>query len=183
MNNFDLNTNENSIDSVLDSFETYLFSKLNVMRIGVIKEILENNKVICSIANKRLIKENIDGSKQWGEYPPIYAEVWFLGCGGSGINHSLSVGSPCLLLFNDREITSYLNSGEILPLEDYRMHSLSDCIAIPFYRPTEKLKEKIVIKATNVEITGELTINNQKYKEHIHSNGNDGANTGGVVAQ
>lgn len=179
MNNFDSNANENSIDSVLDSFETYLFSKLNVMRIGIIKEILENNRIICSITNKRLVKENDDGSKIWKDYPPIYAEVWYMGSGGTGIDFPLSVGSPCLLLFNDREISSYFSTGEISPLEDFRMHSFNDCIAIPFYRPAKS--DKLTIKADKIELSGELTINNEKYIEHIHTNGNKGENTGSVV--
>lgn len=42
-------------------------------------------------------------------------------------------------------------------------------------------ENKISIQAADVEITGKLTINNQEYVSHTHSNGNGGAPTGGVI--
>ena len=186
-------TNKPTLFSVIKAFQQETFAKLNCMRIGVIDEILPNNEVKCSITNKKLMGTNPDGTSILKNYPPIYAKVYYMGSGNTGINYPLSIGSPCLLLFNDREFTSYFETGEISALSDTRMHSLSDCICLPLYRVNSDLDlsisaETITLNARTINLTadtininGNLIINGQPYNEHTHSNGNQGANTGGVV--
>lgn len=193
MLDFNIFADSTSLDSVFDTFETYLFQKLNVMRIGIIQEVLENNTIRCSICNKKLLKENKDGSRVWGDYPPIYAKVWYMGSGSTGINYPLTIGTPCLMLFNDREIDSYFDTGEISTLQDTRTHSLNDCIAIPLYQSNSGIDfnistsgdininaKTINLNATTININGQLIINGKPYLEHTHSNGNQGASTGGI---
>lgn len=198
--NFQAYTNKPNLYMVLKAFQDETFAKLNCMKIGVIDEILENNEVKCSITNKMLMQTNSDGSSVWQNYPPIYAKVWFMGSGETGINYPLSQGSPCLLLFNDREFESYFKTGQVSTLCDTRMHSLNDCICIPLYMAlpdnTLTLKAETInqtattinltattinLNAETININGELIINGQPYLNHAHSNGNEGANTGGVV--
>ena len=187
--------------SVIRAFQEETFAKLNCMRIGIIEEVLSINEVRCSITNKQLMRTNDDGSSVWQEYPPIFARVFYLGSGGTGVAFPLTVGEPCLLLFNDREFDSYFKTGEVSPLVDDRMHSLSDAICIPLYQPTyadvfdviadnielsagESITlqaETININASTININGELIVNGQPYLSHTHSNGNQGADTGGVV--
>lgn len=166
---------------VLKALQQETFSTLNVMKIGIIQEVLDNNEVKCSITNKILIDTKPDGSKIWREYPPIFAKVWFMGNAQTGINYPLEVGNPCLLLFNDREFNSYFSTGEISPLEDLRMHSLSDCICIPLFQANPST-DGITVSANKIYLNGELIINGKPYLSHVHSNGNQGKNTGGVVS-
>lgn len=196
MNFFNSMTNTPTLESVLNAFEHYLFTKLNCMKIGIIDEILPDNEVKCLITNKKLMKVNDDGTGVWKDYPPIYAKVWYMGSATTGINYPLTKNSPCLLLFNDREFNSYFTTGEISTLSDLRMHDLSYCIAIPLYRVSSGTDFNITavggtinINATNINlnaetinINGELVINGTPYLDHVHSNGNNGANTGGIVS-
>ena len=186
-------TDEPTLSSVLSAKQKETFARLNCMRIGIIDEILPNNEVRCSITNKMLIDTNPDGSCVWQNYPPIFAKVWYMGSGETGINYPLTVNSPCLLLFNDREFSSYFKTGQISTLVDLRMHSLTDCICIPLYMQvaTNELLLKanticlsaqtINLTAETININGTLYINGQLYTEHTHSNGNNGAPTGGIT--
>ena len=191
--NFNNFTNQPVLLTVLKMFEHQIFAKLNCMRIGIIDEILDNNEVRCSITNKKLMSTNTDGTSVWKDYPPIFAKVYYMGSGDNHISYPLTVSTPCLLLFNDREFDSYFQTGQVSTLNDLRMHSLSDCICIPLFIPTDNQAltikggtinmnaTTINIEATTINITGELWINGQKYVAHVHSNGNQGANTGGIV--
>lgn len=136
MDYFNQLVNDVDIYQVIKAFQTETFAKLNVMRIGVIDEVLADNEVRCSITNKKLIKTNPDGTSTWRDYPPIFAKVWYMGSGSSGIDYPLTTGTPCLLLFNDREFSSYFDSGQVSPLANVRMHDLSYCVAIPLYQAT-----------------------------------------------
>ena len=136
MDYFNQLVNDVDIYQVIKAFQTETFAKLNVMRIGVIDEVLADNEVRCSITNKKLIKTNSDGTSTWRDYPPIFAKVWYMGSGTSGIDYPLTTGTPCLLLFNDREFSSYFDSGQVSPLANTLMHDLSYCVAIPLYQAT-----------------------------------------------
>ena len=177
------------------------FAKLNCMRIGLINEILPNNEVQCLITNKKLMGTNSDGTQIVRDYPPIYAKVWYMGSGENGIDYPLTIGTPCLLLFNDREFDSFFTTGQVSPLSDLRTHSLNDCICIPlFYASLNedglqngdfniKTNGNLNITANTINLTANtiniqapnVIINGIKWEEHTHSNGNNGANTGGVV--
>lgn len=192
--NFNQLVNDPTIFSVIKAFQAETFAKLNVMRIGVIDEVLADNEVRCSITNKKLIKTNPDGTSTWRDYPPIFAKVWYMGSGASGIDYPLTTGTPCLLLFNDREFSTYFNSGQVSPLANTLMHDLSYCVCIPLYQAVAGtdfnikttgilniVADTINLSASAVNITGTLTINGQPYLSHTHSNGNEGAPTGSVI--
>lgn len=148
--NFNQLVNEPTIYSVIKAFQAETFAKLNVMRIGVIDEVLADNEVRCSITNKKLLKTNPDGTSTWRDYPPIFAKVWYMGSGSSGCDYPLTTGTPCLLLFNDREFDSYFNSGQVSPLANTLMHDLSYCVCVPLYQATND--GNFNIKSTNVSV-------------------------------
>ena len=210
MDNFNSLVNDVDLYQVLKAFQTETFSKLNVMKIGIIDEVLADNEVRCSITNKKLIKTNPDGTSTWRDYPPIFAKVWYMGSGASGIDYPLTTGTPCLLLFNDREFSSYFDSGQVSPLANTLMHDLSYCVCIPLYQATagadfniksdtdiniesatninlESTTElnltatTINLEATNVNINGVLTINGQPYLSHTHTSAATGSPTSGVI--
>ena len=194
MDNFNQLVNDPTIYSVIKAFQAETFAKLNVMRIGVIDEVLADNEVRCSITNKKLLKTNPDGTSTWRDYPPIFAKVWYMGSGSSGIDYPLTTGTPCLLLFNDREFNSYFASGQVSPLANTLMHDLSYCVCVPLYQPTvgtdfniktsgtlNIVADEINLTASTINLNGTLIINGQPYLSHTHSNGNEGAPTGSVI--
>lgn len=198
-NNFNMLNGKVDLLRVIRQFQHETFARLNCMRIGTIDKVISPTEVQCSITNKQYIKTNNDGSTVWQSYPPILAKVWYMGNIQSNITYPIQIKSPCLLLFNDREFTSYFATGEVSPLNDNRMHSLDDCICIPLFMPqqingftingeTVNINGSTINMTANninlngtVNVNGQLIINGQNFTAHVHSNGNQGANTGGVV--
>lgn len=179
-------SNQINLETLLNLKQEETFAKLNCMRIGIIQEILDNNTVICSITNKKTLSTNSNGTQKVVEYPPIYAKVYYLGGGNISLNYPLSVGSPCLLLFNDREFYSFFQTGQISPLDSYRMHDLSDCICMPLslQPPTTNLSINnvngaIEINASSINLNTEnLYINGKLYKAHTHTDSQGGTTSG-----
>lgn len=173
---------------VIRAFQNEVYAKLNVMRIGIIDEVLENNEVRCSITNKMLIKTNDDGTCVWQDYPPIYARVWYMGTAEENYSYPIIANNPCLLLFNDREMDSFFSTGEVSTLSSLRTHSLNDAICIPLFRPESNPQQAqissnvITISASTINLVGDVVINGVKYVEHTHSGvQSGGGNSGGVV--
>ncbi len=199
--NFNDKAGEVNLLRVIRAFQDETFAKTNCMRIGIIKEVISTDIVKCLITNKKLMGTNNDGSSIWRNYPPIFARIFYLGSGGNGSAFPLTTDSPCLLLFNDREFDSFFKTGQISALNDTRMHSLTDAVCIPLFRPKQVTTYDIVgdnidIIANNtlnfgaktinltgeqININGTLIINGTPFSSHKHSNGNEGKDTGGVV--
>lgn len=60
----------------------------------------------------------------------------FLGGGLFRLTFPIAKGDTCLILFNDRDIDNWLQSGQVGPVASSRMHSFSDGIALVGLRPT-----------------------------------------------
>lgn len=168
--------------------------KLNCMRIGIVQAFYpENLTVQVQIASKKQIGLNPDGTQRVREYAPIYAKVCYC---NPFITYPIKQGDECVLLFADREIESWFINGDVNPESHPRMHDLTDAVALFGIRSIPNMVQiltnclhlffgnsSIELTENGVNINGELTINGIPYLQHIHSNGNQGANTGGVVQQ
>lgn len=171
-----------------------LAGKLNCMRIGIVQEFYpEDLTVQVQIAGKKQIGLNPDGTQRVRDYAPIYAKVCYC---NPFITYPIKQGDECVLLFADREIESWFINGDINPETHPRMHDLTDAVALFGIRSIPNMIEiltnclhlffgnsSIELTENGVNINGELTINGVPYLQHIHSNGNQGGNTGGVVQQ
>lgn len=167
-------------------------SELNCMRIGIVQEFYpENLTVQVQIAGKKTIGLNSDGTQRVRDYAPIYAKVCYC---NPFITYPIKKGDECVLLFSDREIESWFINGDINPEGYTRMHDLTDAVALFGIRSIPNMiqvlsnalhlfygNSSIELTENGVNINGTLTINGVPYLEHIHSNGNQGGNTGGVV--
>lgn len=181
-------------------------AQINCMRIATIIEFYpENLTAQVKLVDKKLVGLNPDGSQILQEYPPIYAKVCYC---NPFCTFPLTQGMECILLFNDREIeTWFINGGSNIQAYP-RMHDLTDAVAIVgirslpqmiqiltdclhlFYGNSSlQLKEAqadlnsstINLTGDTININGNLVINGQAYTAHTHSNGNEGAPTGGVI--
>lgn len=75
--------------------------------------------------------------------------------GGSGyvLTFPVTPGDECLLVFSERAIDGWFESGEVTPPTDYRLHDLSDGFALVGFRSQPK---KITnFSTTNVELRSE----------------------------
>lgn len=184
---------------ILDSTKRDTAFELNCVRVGIVQAVnYDSLTVDVLIANKRTLAINKDGTQEVENFPLIRAKIVFC---NPFITNPINIGDECILLFNDREIESWFINGGINAEAHPRMHSLTDAVAIMGIRSLPKMIETltnalhlfygaselimgsdtVTLNATNVNINGNLTINGTPYLSHIHSNGNMGANTGGVV--
>lgn len=65
--------------------------------------------------------------------PPVITDVPVIWprAGGAYLVLPMDVGDTVLLIFTDKNISTWLNSGGTVDAPDDRKHSLSDCVAIP----------------------------------------------------
>ena len=199
INKFNQQASVPDISQIIKCSGLNIASELNCMRIGIVKAFYpENLTVQVQIASKKPIGINPDGSQKVREYALIYAKICYC---NPFITYPINIGDECVLLFSDREIESWFINGDVNPESYPRMHDLTDAIALFGIRSIPNMIELLTgalhlfygnsaiqlsengisINADNININGTLTINGQPYLQHVHSNGNQGANTGGVV--
>lgn len=203
-NNF---ANVPSLMKILDMKQFETMAKINCLRIGIIQSV-NGLEAECLITNKKTVGINANGVSEVVEYPPITAKIYYMGNADNNINYPLLIGQPCLLLFNDREFSSYFSTGEVSTCCTDELHSLNYAVCIPLAQPeqdgnfnitttnnlnitanTANLTANTVnIKATTINIEGstvnlqgDVYINGLKFEEHTHSNGNMGNPTGSVI--
>lgn len=184
---------------ILDNNKRDTATELNCVRIGIVKAVYYDSLTVdVLIANKRTKAINLDGTLEVEDFPLIRANIVY--CNPFS-TFPINIGDECVLLFNDRELESWFLNGEVNAETHPRMHSLTDAIAIMGIRSLPKMIEvmtnalhlfysasqiilndsSITLNATDININGNLNINGKPYLSHVHSNGNQGANTGGVV--
>ena len=103
-----------------------IMSRLNCHNIGRILE-FDKNTQTCTVELMQL--------KQFNEQtiipPPItQVPLIILGAGGGHITMPNPEGTICLLLFLDRNIDNFIETGEQYVPETSRMHDFTDCIAL-----------------------------------------------------
>ena len=190
----------------LDGLKRQTGYELNCMRIGIVQAFNSDELTVdVLIANKKTLNLNADGTQNVKDFPLIRAKVVYC---NPFETFPINAGDECILLFSDREIESWFINGEANAEGYPRMHALTDAVAIFGIRSLPKMisiltdavhlfygASSLIMKeaqtdinattlnlnATNININGTLTINNVKYLEHIHSNGNMGNPTGGVI--
>ena len=145
---------------------------------------------------------------QWTKIPVLVdCPVVFPSGGGCMLTFPLALGDECLVMFADRCIDAWWQSGGVQTQMDSRMHDLSDGFVIPGPRslpnmptggvgPNAELRSMSgsariglnpttgdvdITAAGNVNITGTLIINGQPYLDHQHMNGGGTGNSGGVA--
>lgn len=200
-NRFNQLANASMLDmtQVLKTNRLKAASDLNCMRIAVVEEFYpEDLTVQVRIVNKRTIGMNQDGTPRVRDFAPIYAKVCYC---NPFATWEIQKGDECVLLFSDREIESWFINGDVNPEGYTRMHDLTDAVALFGIRSIPNMIEivrnclclfygnsniqinesGITLNASNININGTLVVNGTPYLSHVHSNGNQGNNTGGVV--
>lgn len=120
------------LSNVLQELKKDCFYNFNAHQIGIIESFnSENQTASVKIALKRIIFQDIDGTRKFQEYPLlINCPCIVIGGGAGSLQMPIAQGDECLILFNDREIDNWFESGEISQIDSLRAHDLSDGICL-----------------------------------------------------
>ena len=120
------------LTSVTDAVKRDTKITLNAVQIGIIQSFnSEKQTASIRIAISQVKEVLPDGTRILVEYPVLLeCPVFTMFGGDSFINLPIAVGDNCIVLFNDREIDNWLNTGEVQPGTTSRTHDVSDAIAI-----------------------------------------------------
>lgn len=187
--------------SAIRSVATSEIDALNCVKVAIIEEYYpETRTAKVNLVNKVFAGLNDDGIQKTQLYPPLYPKVMFVGTPDNGMDYKVQKGDEVLVFFCDREITSWWGTGQVCQLDDFRTHHMSDCIALAGIRSQPKttitndnlniyskngiinFEGNVVINGNvqingNIEITGDATIGGISFLQHVHGNGNEGADT------
>lgn len=107
-----------------------VMSKLNCHNIGRIIE-FDPDTFLCTVEIQQL-KQFYETSFQ--PVPITQVPLIIYGSDGAHITLPNPVGTICLLLFLDRDISNFLLTGEVYDPSTTRMHDFSDCIALTTFK-------------------------------------------------
>lgn len=149
---------------------------LNCHHIGTIQSFNATNQTAKATINypKIFFQQNIQGSNvaQPVPYPPVVdCPVICLGGGNANLTFPIIEGDECLILFNDRNLDSWLAQGAGQPPNNLRLHSFADAIILVGLRSKFKqLSNYSTTHATLNASTGTVGINNSTGKILIQNN-------------
>lgn len=125
-----------SMADVLDDQKRQTKLDMNCIKVGVIQSFNPSNqRAAIQIAYKQVKDILDDGTKVYQEYPVLLdCPVITLFGGVDIISLPVQAGDNCLVFFNDNEIDQWATNGTGNP-QTFRMHDLSDAIAIVGIRP------------------------------------------------
>lgn len=110
---------------------------INCVQIGIIRAFDPATQLAnIEIAMKQVKVIQGDGTKILENYPLLMeCPVFVLSGGGSFISLSVAPGDTCIVLFNDRNIDTWVNSGLVAEPGTSRLHDMSDAFALVGIKP------------------------------------------------
>ena len=122
----------NEVLEALELIQDEIFRKINCVAIGRIEKVNYNEQTVeAFIVYKRLLDNG-----QVKDYPLLLDVPFFvLQGGGSFFEMPIVKGDFCILLFCDRNFSTWWDSGAEKEPESIRRHSLSDGIALVGINP------------------------------------------------
>ena len=120
-------TSKIDLVEVFRQIKTDTMAAINCVQIGTIEayDSLLNTAKVSVNMQRQLIDGKIINYPVLGDVP-----IMILSGGGSAITFPIAKGDFCIVLFNDRNIDNWWASGQIVPPDDARCHSISDAMAI-----------------------------------------------------
>jgi hypothetical protein len=125
------------LTSLLDEQKRDVQVSINCVQIGTIQSFdTANQLATISISMKQVEQINEDGSKVLKEYPLLLeCPVMVLFGGVDVLTMPIASGDNCIVLFNDRDIDSWVAAGDGQYPVTQRVHDLNDAFAIVGIRP------------------------------------------------
>lgn len=127
---------ETNLKDLLDSHKRDILVSLNCHALATIQSFDPTNQTVSATMNYK--RTTIERNPETGiysqvlvDYPVLYdCPVIVLTGGNASLTMPIAQGDTCLILFNDRDIDNWFESGQIGPLASARLHSFSDGIAL-----------------------------------------------------
>lgn len=119
-----------NFNSVMQLSQDAIMARLNCHNIG---KILDFNPATqtCTIQLMQIKQFN---NRNITPAPLTDVPLIIYGAGSGYITMPDPTGTICILLFMDRNIDAFLETGENYPLETSRMHDFTDCIALTTFK-------------------------------------------------
>lgn len=128
--------NEPSLSDLLDMLKLEIFRDLNCHHVATVQSFNAANQTVYATVNytKTFFKLN----ENTGAYNPyqvnyplmIDCPLIVLGGGTTNLTFPIAQGDECLLLFNDRDIDNWFQSGQVGPVATPRLHAFPDAFAL-----------------------------------------------------
>lgn len=149
---------EPNFNTTMEYNEMAIMSRINCHNIGRILE-FDAETQTCTIELMQIKQFN---DNYYNPAPLVGVPLIILGSGGGHITMPNPVGTICLLLFLDRNIDAFLETGEQYVPSTTRMHDFTDCVALTTFKtlvnPLENYDER-AISIMNEEIIDEIKTN------------------------
>lgn len=157
---------ELSLENIIKLSQTAVMSRLNCHNIGKIIE-FDPLTQLCTVELMQVKQFN---TQLINPAPITEVPLIILGSGGGHITMPNPTGTICLLLFLDRNIDAFLETGERYLPSTTRTHDFTDCVALTTFKtlanPLENYDERAV------SIFNEEVINELKTSSYIKVYGN-----------
>jgi hypothetical protein len=138
--------------TLLDSLKREIKRDLNCVRIGIIQQFYEaEQRADIKIAQQQVATVAPDGTRTIIEYPVLLSvPVCFPSGGGYTLTFPIAAGDECLVLFNDRDIDTWVLQGAGQPPATPRLHDLSDGLAIVGVRSNPRVLSNVSTTSTQL---------------------------------
>lgn len=127
---------EPQLSDLLDLWKRDVFLNLNCHAIGTIQSFNSAARSVSITINYKkvfLVQKTPTGpqSEIYKDYPILLdVPVIILGGGAFKLTFPISIGDQCLVLFNDRDIDSWVAGSNSSPPNSSRLHSFADGVAL-----------------------------------------------------
>lgn len=115
-----------SLNDTMNLSQSAIMSRLNCHNIGKIIE-FDKNTQTCTV---QLMQLKQFGNNTYTPAPLTQVPLIIYGQGSGYITLPDPVGSICIVMFLDRNIDSFMQTGEMYTPDTTRMHDFSDCVAL-----------------------------------------------------
>lgn len=177
-------------NSVMRLAQDATMSRINCHNIGRIEE-FDKQTQRCTVQLMQIKQFN---NEYITPVPLTDVPLIIIGAGNGHITLPNPVGTICLLLFLDRNIDAFLETGKMYSPDTTRMHDFSDCVALTTFKtlanPIQNYDENAVtifnselIEAiqydSSIKVYGNsVEINSTAVSEGVNKGGNNGVNEG-----
>lgn len=115
-----------------DEITTAILARMNAHAVGKLEEFDEVKQCSkVSIGYKRTLANG-----DLKDYPPLVdCPTLCMGGGKGRLTFDISPGDDCLALFNDRNMDTWIQAGQVKEPASNRLHAFSDALVIVGFRP------------------------------------------------
>lgn len=135
---------EPGLKDLLDQFKKDILLSINCHAIATVESFDSDNQTVTATVNYS--KTKFVFNQATNSYAPtavnyplvVSCPVVILGGGSSNLTFPITKGDECLLLFNDRDLSTWFEGNSFAQVPTTRLHSFSDAVAIVGLRSSHR---------------------------------------------